>query len=441
MTSPRSTKATADTSLAGRGPITSRRSFLAASGVGLAAASTVAVTGLGTRLALAAPNDQGGDAIVVVFLRGGADGLSMAPPYGYSSYRQLRPTIAVSPPGTAGGALPLTGDNPNVVFPTGLDGVVGLHPAMKPLYDALWPQGRLAVIPAAGLPASESASRSHFSATRYVETGSASGAVGGGWLGRMVNQGAPGATIPAVDTSTRSGLLDGGSGAIAIPRLSSFGLNGFRNRDRAEAALRNLYSGPDSVSAKGTSVLNVVDQIDAIDTSARPGYPDTGLGRTFNELAILLGGNFGIRGAAIDFGGWDHHSNHGPVGNGRFHDKATELAGALAAFANDTNGLQGITVVVITEFGRTTNENGNRGTDHGRAATHLAMGAGVQGGVFGDDYPDEISSTAQPRRALPVVTDYRKPLAEIVTKRGGVGDLGVVFPTYQHGGDLGLARG
>ncbi len=422
---------------------TSRRRFLGASAAGLATASTVAVTGLGTQLVLApAAGAQTGDVLVVVFLRGGADGLSMAPPYGYDSYRRLRPTIAVNPPGEANGALPLTSAsaNGNASFPSGIEGVLGLHPAMKPLYDALWTQGKLAVIPAIGLPPSESASRSHFTATRYMQVGSAAANVGGGWLGRMLNQTGASGAVPAVDTSTRSELLNGGNGAVAIPSLRDFGIDGFKDRDGARNALRVLHKGTDSVSAQGKTVLDVVDRIDALPGQLRPGYNKKGkLGRTFSELSSLIGSGLGVRAASVDSGGWDQHANHGPVGNGRFHTTTTELADALAAFSNDTNGLQGITVLVITEFGRTINENGNKGTDHGRATTYLAMGSGIRGGVYGDDYPDVIADDPQ-YGDLSVLTDFRKPMAEIINRRVGVGNLGTIFPGYQHAGDLGITR-
>lgn len=435
---------TADTAAHNANPARSqlsRRAFLASSGMGLAAvATTAAVTGLGTKLALAAPgNPATGDTLVVVFLRGGADGLSMAPPYGMASYRRLRPTTAIAPPGTANGALPLTSANTEARFPTGLDGVVGLHPSLEPIHDTLWNSGRLAVIPATGMPASESPSRSHFSATRHVQAGSASPNVAGGWLGRMLDVGGFDGPLPGVSTSSRSTVLRGGTGTATIPRLRSFGVEGFAYRSGALDALRVLHDGGDSISVRGRTVLDLVDHLSDVDPALRSGYADDPLGRSFSELASLLKAGLGVQAASIDFGGWDHHGGLGTPGRGPFHDKATQLAAALRAFADDTNQLDEITVVVITEFGRTINENGNGGTDHGRGATHLAMGAGIQGGVFGDDYPDEIRDDPN-HGDVPVFTDYRKPLAEVIQRRVGVTNLGAVFPTYRGQGSLGLTR-
>ena len=415
-----------------------RRKFLALSGVGAAGA----VTAFGTRFAFAAPGSpETGDTIVAIFLRGGADGLSIAAPYDYPSYRQLRPNIALPPPGANLGALPLnSASSPTAAFPTGIEGVLGLNPGLQPIYDTLWTAGKLAVLPATGMPASESSTRSHFEAETFVGRGSASSSVGGGWLGRMLNVMNPAGVIAGVNTSQRQNLLQGGRNTAAVPDLGQFGITGFRDRDRATTALTMLNSGADSVSTEGQQVLTTVERIQQLDQNANnEGFPNSGIGRDLAQVSTLLKAELGLQAAAIDVGGWDTHGGQGNAGdtNGRFYQLMDELGSALRAFADDTNQLEEVTVVVVTEFGRTINENGNRGTDHGRAATYLAMGAGIQGGVFGDDYPDAIQDG--PEGDLAVLTDFRKPMSEIVLKRAGVNSVDTVFPTYEGTGELGLA--
>ena len=84
-------------------PTLTRRKFITVSGIGAAGV----ITGLGTRLAIAAPGSPAtGDAVVMLFLRGGADGLNHAPPFNDNRYQDIRPTIAIPPPNQNGGALP-----------------------------------------------------------------------------------------------------------------------------------------------------------------------------------------------------------------------------------------------------------------------------------------------------------------------------------------------
>ncbi|MFV0526084.1 MAG: DUF1501 domain-containing protein [Acidimicrobiales bacterium] len=419
-----------------------RRKFLALSGLGAAGVAT----SLGTRLAFATPNEPAlGDAVVAIFLRGGADGLTLAPPYGYPSYRQMRPNIAVPAPGSNGGALPLnSGSASGAVFPTGIDGVVGLHPAFQPVYDTLWTQGRLAVIPAAGLPRSESATRSHFSAQVFVNRGSASSTVRGGWLGRMLNGSLDSANpgLAGLSTSNQTTSIAGGRNTANVPNINDFGLGPFDRTEETVAAVGVLNSGQDSVSSQGRNVLATIDALAVVDGDANiDAYPNSSLGRQLNQVANLFKASIGLRAAAIDVGGWDTHADQGTPGDtgSRMWRLIDNLASSLRAFSDDTNGLDEITVVVVSEFGRTVNENGNRGTDHGRGGTVFAMGGGVQGGVFGDDYPDAVADDPEDGDTT-VATDYRKVVTEIAAKRMGVTDLDALFPTYTHTNDLGLAR-
>lgn len=408
----------------------SRRSFLAASGIGVA----TVVTGLGTQLAVAQSPSTNREKLVVLMLNGGADGMTLVPPVSMPSYYDNRPGIAVPRPNQNGGALPLTSGsaNGNARFPTGLDGVFGLHPLLQPIYGQ-WQSGNLAFVVGSGLPGN---SRSHFRAQPKVRAGSM-GAVQGGWVARIMNaRGNPNDTpLLAVNSSGSSAQFVSGLTARMglIGNLNNAGVNGFQNRAMATTALRVLHARNDSVSVQGTRLIGVLDQIEDLNSARRNGYPNTGLGRSFSELATLLEADLGVEAAALGMGGWDHHRNQ----NGRMNRGGAQLGNALGAFINDTN-LEGINLMVITEFGRTINQNGNGGTDHGQGFTAMVMGPGIRGGVYGDDYPSAFPNSN--RHDLAVLTDYRKMIAEVANNRLGVGNVGSVFPDYNVSGSFGLTR-
>ncbi|MHB1140091.1 MAG: DUF1501 domain-containing protein, partial [Microthrixaceae bacterium] len=170
----------------------SRRGFLALAGAGGAA---VGVSAIGNRYAFATPEAPAtGDVIVVVFNRGGMDGLNVVAPYRMPTYQAVRPTIRVRPPEeftdpTAKAGLPL--DAGGAIAPFALNGVFGMHPGMERLHQGAWANGDLAIVHAAGMPTSESPTRSHFESQRNWEAGTASLGVADGFLNRFL-QGTPG---------------------------------------------------------------------------------------------------------------------------------------------------------------------------------------------------------------------------------------------------------
>lgn len=408
-----------------------RRSFLAASGLGVA---TIA-TGLGTQLA-AAQLPSGGDKLVTLFLTGGADGLTLVPPISMSSYYDRRPGIAVPRPNQNGGALPLTtaSSNGTAAFPSGHDGTFGLHPLLAPIYP-LWQKGQLALVVDAGLP---KVIRSHFRAIPRVMRGSNSDP-GSGWMARLLAaKAAPGnPLLRGVSSPGGARMLDSLKESSALlTELSNFGITGFDEQSLAVAALAAMHNKPDSISVEGTDYLNGLDQILQASKDRRSGYPNSDLGRQFREAATLFEADLGIEAAALTFGNWDFHKRS-TVRMGRLGGM---LADAIAAFANDGQ-LEDTTLLVITEFGRTVTQNGNGGTDHGQGFTAMVMGAGVKGGVYSTDFPDSFPGSDK-RYDLPITTDYRKIISEVATKRVGVNQasVGSVFPAYSGSGDLGLAK-
>ena len=103
--------------------------------------------------------------LVVLSLRGAADGLSLVVPHADPVYYAARPRIAVP-------AERLLAK----------DATFGLHPELAPLLP-LWRAGRLAAVHATGLPAPN---RSHFAAMEEVEDADPGSAVRRGWLNRLL---------------------------------------------------------------------------------------------------------------------------------------------------------------------------------------------------------------------------------------------------------------
>lgn len=423
----------------------SRRGFLAFAGLG--GATFAAVSALGNQYAFATPgNTAQGDVLVFVFNRGGMDGLNVVAPYRMPTYQALRPGIRVKPPEdfsgpNAGAGLPL--DQGGAVANFALSGVFGLNPGMTALHQGPWANGHLAVVHAAGMPASESATRSHFESQRNWESGSASIGVTDGFLNRHLAAFNDRSGVAAVGRgSALQMMLRGNVPAFSMSSIASFGVRGFANNSRATTALASMYtSGGDLLSSTGAETLSV--------TSMVAGLPDPGpqngatygydsLAQGLREAARLIRANVGLRAVVIDDGGWDTHTNMGAPEdpNSYFRRRTGEFSNALAAFYTDLGTqMDEVTLVTMSEFGRTINENSSGGTDHGRGTAMFVMGRNVNGGVYGD-FPTSIADG--PEGDLVVANDYRRIISEVLTKRMPGSDMATVFPRYSQQSVLGL---
>ncbi len=389
-----------------------------------AAASLAAVQGA----SFAASPFQGGgrDVLVYVMLRGGADGLSICPPYADPDYIAQRGGLAVPPPGQTGGAIDL-------------DGTFGMSPALAPLLPA-YQAGELAFLQGAG---STDPTRSHFDAMRFIEGGvpnQGASLVVSGWLGRHIDAVpplAPLATLRALALDDVAPLtLIGGPKTLNIREPASFDFGGWSSsRAARQALLGELYARQGEVLADAAeATLATVDVIGAIDFDAPPAggavYPDTTFGQGLRSTAALIRAQIGLEAIQIDRGGWDHHDDMGPNG-GVLFDRLTELGAALAAFRTDLGGLMDtVTVVVMSEFGRRVDANGSGGTDHGRGGCMLAMGGNVVGGRVLRNAWQGLAPAQLEDLALPVTIDYRDVLIEILSKRLGNVNAGALFPNH-----------
>ena len=403
-----------------------RRAFVGAA-AGVAAAVTMPAWLPKVVLAQSAASR---DIIVSVFLRGGADGLSMVYPFTDTNYYTGRPTISIPRP-----------DSSDANRGVALNGQFAMSRAMSALLPA-YQAGNLLVVHGAGLVNN---TRSHFDAQRFIEVGKAADAnLVTGWLGRHLATSTPmRSDAPLRALGLSQGLprtLVGGPKTIPVPNPTTYGLAGSATtRAERTAWLREDYTEVDtSIGAKALDAMNTVSLLNSINfngyvPAGGAVYPATSFGRGMRSAAALIKADIGIEAIQLDIGGWDTHSAQAPV-LGSMSRSMQDLAGALAAFHADalTGGVTyNVTVVVVSEFGRNVRENGSQGTDHGRGTCMLVMGPRIAGGrVLTNNWVPLARENLESQQDLRVTIDHRDILAEIVTRRLGNPNLGVIFPSY-----------
>lgn len=379
------------------------------------------------RLVFGSRKGGGGNVLVCVFQRGGADGLNLVVPYAESAYYAARPAISVAPPGSGGGALDL-------------DGFFGLHPRLGAL-EPLFHDGELAFVHAAGSP---DESRSHFDAQDFMEKGFlGKGVVFDGWLNRHLKQSEASGEIPFRAVGLGQSLqlsLQGSVPVVGVSQLDDFDLvTPAQSRAAMEAALLELFDGPgviDSIAAGVVDSVNLLKAagVDEIPVENGAVYPQTAFGSRLQQLAQLIKADLGLEIAAVDIGGWDHHDQENNVLGGL----AGDFGDSLAAFNTDLGArMEQVTVVAMTEFGRRLAENASAGTDHGHGGLMLALGGGVNGGRVHGDWPG-LSAQDLNRGDLEVTTDFRSVLAEVLSKRLGNPDPSEIFPEFTGPTDVGV---
>lgn len=360
--------------------------------------------------------------LIAIFQRGAVDGLNVVVPHGEPAYYALRPAIAIPrPDGTDRSAIDL-------------DGHFGLHPALRSL-KPLWDSKQLAIVEAVGSP---DPTRSHFDAQDYMESGTPGyKTTPDGWLNR--------ALIPEVRTCPVRAVSFGSD----LPRmlrgrneaLSIRDLNDFRIRDpRMAGAFASLYGlTPDHLlSNTGQETFEAMRMVQSI--ASKPytpannaTYPKGRLGRSMEQIARMIKANVGLEVAFTDVGGWDTHVNEvaAQPHEGQLANLLREFGDSLAAFSRDMGDrMADITIVTMSEFGRTVKENGDRGTDHGHANVMFVLGGEVRGGQIHGRWPGLQREQLYEGRDLNVTTDFRTVLAELVVKQMGNRAIGTVFPHF-----------
>lgn len=381
----------------------------------IALAGTTTVLGSAVLTTSPAAATPASSVLVVLSLRGAADGLSLVVPHGDPVYYRARPRIAVP-------AERLLAR----------DGMFGLHPNLAPLLP-LWESGRLAAVHATGLPAPN---RSHFAAMEEVEDADPGSGARVGWLNRLL--GTDSESHPLQGFNLGQGVvptsLYGPEPVMATGSVDDLAVAGDDRWDETGGRLRSLHTlwdGDGSPLGRGMrSMFQAVDSFapaQAVPSQAAS-YPDSDLGRAMAEAARVLKGDVGVQVLTVDQGDWDMHSGLGTLAWGRMRRNAEDLAGSVAAFFDDLGPVADkVTLVALSEFGRRVRENASQGLDHGYGNVMLLAGAGVRGGRYHGTWPglsDDLDAD------LTVTTDYRSVLSEVVGSRFGA-SRAAVFPGFQ----------
>jgi len=372
-----------------------------------------------TRYAFAASKALDSDTVVVISMRGGWDGLSIVAPTFEDRYYQLRPNIGV--PKAAG--LPLARG-------------FAFHPELKQLHR-LYQSGKLGVVHAVGTP---DTTLSHFEAMDTCERGTGRPGTSDGWLNRVLQARGEAGVFSAVQMGGGSLplSLSGDAPALAMGNVQSFGLMGFDDvKAKAATAFGALYKG-----VKHPMAAQVHDTVAAIwkigslpktpDANAKAYPQGSGFASALQDVARLIKGKLGLTVATLDVGGWDMHTNEGRIDGGDLKNHMVELDAALSAFVADLGpALANVTVVTLTEFGRTVRENGAVGTDHGHAFPMLVLGGGIKGGQVYGPWPGLEDKSLFINGSLAARTDYRDVLGEVLAKRAKVGSFTKIFPDHK----------
>ncbi len=405
-----------------------RRQFLAtASAAALTAGSAWAAPMAWAQNGSARSNEREGR-LVVVFLRGAYDGLSALVPHGDRSYYALRPAIAIpAPDGTAQTTLRL-------------DDSFGLHPALAPL-QPLWQQGVLAAIPAAGSP---DPTRSHFDAQHQWEIGQPghSGAANG-WLNTLAGMREAADANPAANSQGRAlalgvgeanpQILSGSAAVQLVPRGQAATRSGALGDVRTRDAVMQLYAGQDTLSqafrAGADSRMQTAQTLSAdmaeqgmaskemLAANNGAGSPQ-GLLLDAQHLGTLMRQDRRLRLGFLSAGGWDTHANQGAA-TGTLANNLGNLAAALVQLRRDFSQPDDV-VVVCSEFGRTSAENGTRGTDHGHGNALWLLGNRVNGGRWHGTWSGLAQGNLHEGRDLPVHHDFRGVLAQVLRSSQGL---------------------
>jgi uncharacterized protein (DUF1501 family) len=378
-----------------------------------------------------------GKTLVVIFQRGGCDGLNVVVPYGDSEYYSARGnSIAINPPEEGEGSA------------LDLEGFFGLHPKMSAMHE-IFQAGNMAVMPAVSW---ENTNRSHFRNQVAIESG---GEFSGtqGWLNRHLQSQQRKVPLRAVALGELSQALRGNAAVSTISNLAQSGLGklGKRESETVKQFLNHdlaQYMGEsyglehkDNVSRQllhqhGNQLLSDLDILKPIDSAlyqVENGavYSKSKLATKLKNSAQLIKSNLGVEVISISNGGWDTHTNQGGA-TGNQATKLADFSDSIGAFYQDMGDkMNDVIILTMSEFGRSLKPNANLGTDHGHAAAWFVIGQSITGGLYGE-WPGLSTDQLNRGRYLSESIDFRNIMTEILINHLQNTDINQVLPHFNN---------
>jgi len=346
--------------------------------------------------------------LLVVFLRGAYDAANVVVPISSDFYYASRPNLGVARP---------DGGNPNAAL--ALDANWGLHPALRDSIYPLWAKREVAFIPFAGT--SDDLTRSHFETQDTIEFGQAVGSsrdYRSGFMNRLASELT---RVKPISFTDQLPLIFRGQSQIPNIGIASVSKPGVD--DRQAKLIKDMYvhSNLASSVSEGFRVRDdVYKSVSEEMTAANRGaVSPRGFELSARRIGRLMREQFNL--GFVDVGGWDTHVNQGAA-TGYLSDRLGELGRALVGFSEEIGPTlwRDTVVVVISEFGRTFRENGDRGTDHGHGSVYWVMGGGINGGRLAGEQIQVAQTTLFQNRDYPVLTDYKAFFAGLLQQVYGL---------------------
>lgn len=406
----------------------SRRGFLKAGGLALFGVGMGGVPSFVARAAnqtkILSPYKKN-KILVCIFQRGAMDGLMAVTPFTDNYLKAARPTLFMN-----------VDSNVSLID---LDGRFALHSGFKNFHQ-LFKNKQLAIVHGMGSPNN---TRSHFDAQDYMESGTPfNKGTSSGWLNRAIgllgHEASPFRAVSLTSSLPRS--FYGDNPSVAISNLADFALQVKGNKSGANLAAQSFEELYDQTSNEllketGKESFDAMKMLQKTDVkNYKPAnnvaYPNSPLGNALKQIAQLIKMDVGLEVAFAESGGWDTHFNQG-TDKGVFARNAMDLSNSITALWTDLGQLQDdVTLMTMTEFGRTVKQNGTGGTDHGRASCSFIIGNDVNGGrVHGLVNPLAVENL-EDGRDLAVTTDFRSIFSEVADKHLRLSDDKILFPDW-----------